>query len=212
MDSMAIWTVLLASAASLGEMLSKYEKRVFQDIINRYLFLYLGINAVFAFAAYFFLPGIAQLFLKPEQIQWVNGASWARVFVAAFGYMVIVRAKVVTIKDTPIGIDTLYDAFARYCLRHTNMLINNRRNDVLDKVYSKFGELNLYTIAFDDRLQSAPEGERETLRAQRDNILSSRLTDQVKCKRLGDLILDIVGTAGELEKALQSVHLGTPKE
>src|SRR2546421_664606 len=120
MDGMAIWTVLLALVASFGEMLSKYEKRVFRDIVNRYLVLYLGINAIFAFATYFFLPSIAQLFFNLEQIGWVNDSSCGRVFVAAFGYMVIVPAKVVTIKDTPIGIDTLYDAFARYCLRHTN--------------------------------------------------------------------------------------------
>lgn len=107
MDGMAIWTVLLALAASFGEMLSKHEKRVLRDILNRYLFLYLGINAVFALAAYYFLPSIAQFFFQPEQIAWVTGQSWGRVFIAAFGYMVIVRAKVVTIKDTPIGLDTL---------------------------------------------------------------------------------------------------------
>jgi hypothetical protein len=60
MDWMAIWAVLLALAASLGEMLSRCEKRVLGDILNWYLLLYLGINAVFAFGAYFFLPGIAQ--------------------------------------------------------------------------------------------------------------------------------------------------------
>jgi len=208
MDWMAIWTVLLALAASFGEMLSRDEKRVFRDIVNRYLVLYLGINGVFAFATYFFLPSVAQLFFKPEQIGWVKDSSWGRVFVAAFGYMVIVRAKVVTIKNTPIGIDTLYDAFARYCLRHTNMVMNNRRNDILDEVYGKYQDLERYRIAFDDRLSSAPEEERETLRAQRDNVLSSSLTAQVKCKRLGELILDIVGTREELEKALESVNPG----
>jgi hypothetical protein len=90
------------------------------------------------------------------------------------------------------------------------MLINNRRNDILDQVFGKFSELDRYQQAFDDRLPSAPEGERETLRAQRDNIISSSLTDQVKGKRLGELVLEIVGTAKELEKALSSVQ-GAPK-
>jgi hypothetical protein len=38
--------------------------------------------------------------------------------------------------------------------------------------------------------------------------MSSSLTPQVKCKRLGDLILDIVGTREELVKALESVKPG----
>ena len=94
---MAIWTVLIALAASFGEMLSKYETKVLRDILNRYLFVYLGINAVFAFATYCFLPSVARFFLLPEQVAWVQGQSWGRVFIAAFGYMVIVRAKVMTI-------------------------------------------------------------------------------------------------------------------
>ncbi len=61
MDWMAIWTVLLSLLASLGEMLSRHEKRIFRDIFNRYLPLYLGINGTFALAS------IAQLFFKPEQ-------------------------------------------------------------------------------------------------------------------------------------------------
>jgi hypothetical protein len=205
MDWMAPWAVLIALAVSFGEMLSKYEWKVVRDIFNRSLLIYLGINGVFAFAAYYFLPSIAQFFLKPEQVAWVQGESWGRVFFSAFGYMVLVRSKVFTIKDTPVGLDTLYNTFANYCLRHTGVLIQNRQNDDLDAVYQRYSELPRYEIALDDRLSSTPEGERETSRAQRDNIISSTLATHVKCKRLGELVLRIVGTRPELVKALASV-------
>ena len=205
---MALWTVLIALAAGFGEMLSKYEWKVVRDIFNRYLLIYLGINGVFAFAAYYFLPSIAQFFVKPEQVAWVQGQSWGRVFFAAFGYMVLVRSKVFTIKDTPIGLDTLYNTFASYCLRHTNILIQNRQSTDLDAVYQTYPDLSRYQIALDDRLNSAPENERETIRLQRDTITSSALAIHVKCKRLGELLLRIVGTRAELEKALASVPAG----
>ena len=205
MDLMACLAVLIALAVSFGEMLSNYERKVIRDIFNRYLLIYLGINGLFAFAAYYFLPSIAQFFLKPEQIQWVQGQSWGRVFFSAFGYMVLIRAKVFTIKDTPVGLDTLYNAFANYCLRHTGMLIQNRQNDDLDAVYKKYPELKRYQVALDDRLNSAPENERETIRAQRETIDSSHLATHVKCKRLGELLLGIVGTRAELEKVLSNV-------
>ena len=208
MDWMALWTVLIALAVSFGEMLSKYEWKVVRDIFNRYLLIYLGINGVFAFAAYYFLPSIAQFFLKPENVLWVQGQSWGRVFFAAFGYMILVRSKIFTIKDTPIGLDTLYNTFANYCLRHTGILIQNRQNDDLDAVYQTYSELPRYQIALDDRLNSAPESERETIRAQRDTIMSSTLATHVKCKRLGELLLRIVGTRAELVKALASVPAG----
>jgi hypothetical protein len=208
-DWMALWAVLIALAVSFGEMLSKYESKVIRDIFNRYLLIYLGINGVFAFGAYYFLPSIAQFFLKPEQTTWVQGQSWGRVFFAAFGYMVLVRSKVFTIKDTPIGLDTLYNTFASYCLRHTNTLIQNRQSEELDEVYKRYSELLRYKIALDDRLNNAPENERETIRLQRDTILSSgRLAVHVKCKRLGELLLQIVGTRAEVEKALASVPAG----
>jgi len=210
---MALWAVLLALAVSFGELLSKYESKVVRDIFNRYLVIYLGINGLFAFAAYYFLPSIAQFFLKPEQVGWAQGQSWGRVFFASFGYMVLVRSKVFTIKDTPVGLETLYNTFANYCLRHTGMLIQNRQNDDLDAVYQTYSELLRYQIALDDRLDSAAASERETIRAQRDNIMSSTLATHVKCKRLGELLLRIVGTRAELLKALASVPhvaLGNP--
>ncbi len=201
---MALWTVLIAIAVSLGEILSKYERRVFRDIINWYVVLYLSFNGIFAYATYCFLPGVADYFLKPEQIAAVQGSTWTRVFVSAFGYMVIVRAKVFTIKDTAVGLDTLYNSFAQYCLRHTNMVINNRRAGILDDVFANYNALAQYQSAFEDRLPGAPDTERETLRAQRDTVISSQLNEGIKCKRLGELILQIVGTKEELIKALKA--------
>ena len=213
MDWMAVWTVLISLTASFGEMLSKYEAKVVRDIFNRYLQIYLGINGLFAFAAYYFLPSVAQFFFKPEQVAWVQGQTWGRVFFAAFGYMVLVRSKVFTIKDTPVGLETLYSTFANYCLRHTNILIQNRQSTELDAVYQTYSELKRYEIALDDRLNNAPDSERETIRAARETMLSSGLPVHVKCKRLGELLLRIVGTRTELENALASVPavaLATP--
>ncbi len=199
---MWIWTVLIALAINFGEMLSKYESKVIRDIFNKYLLIYLGINALFAGATYYFLPDIAGFFLEEKQVPWVQGQTWGRVFIAAFGYMVIVRTKVFTIKDVPIGPDVLYNTFANYCLRHTNTLILNRQEADLQSVYEKYPDLKRYQIVLEDRLYGAPEGERETIRSQRDLVLSAKLTDHVMCKRLGELILKIVGTRDELEKAL----------
>jgi hypothetical protein len=202
---MALYAVVIAVVASFGEMLSKYESKVVRDILNQYLLLYLAINGFFAYVTYYFLPDIAQYVLKPEYATWAQGETWGRVFVSAFGYLVIVRAKFITIKDTPIGIDTLYDTFARYCLRHTNIKIANRQDRILNETYNKHKELKRYEVALEMRITSAPESERETIRAERNVILSSTLPDYIKCKRLGELLLRIVGTKDELERALASV-------
>jgi hypothetical protein len=115
--------VVIALVANFGEILSKNETRTLRDIVNPYLFIYLIINGFFVGVVYYFLPDIAGFVLNQKYSSWAQGDTWGRVLIAAFGYLVIVRAKFITIKDTPIGIDTLYDTFAQYCLRHTNMRI-----------------------------------------------------------------------------------------
>lgn len=194
--------VLIALVASFGEVLSKYENKILRDIVNVYLFIYLAINGFFAGVAYYFLPTVATYLLKPENVSWVQGDSWGRILFAAFGYLVLVRAKFITIKDMPIGIDTLYDTFAKYCLRHTNTQINNRQDQLLDATYTKHNVLKHYEEALESRITDAPAEDRETIKTQRDTILNSKLTDRLKCKRLGQLILRIVGTQKELERAL----------
>jgi hypothetical protein len=196
--------VLIALVANFGEILSKNESRIIRDIVNRYLFIYLIINGFFAGIVYYFLPDIAKFVLKPEYTSWAQGDTWGRVLIAAFGYLVIVRAKFITIKDTPIGIDTLYDTFAQYCLRHTNMRIMIRQDRILDSVFQKFNQLAPYQSALDNWIPNAPANEQETIRSQRDTILASTLANNIKCKRLGQLLLRIVGSQDELERALTS--------
>lgn len=199
-----IVAIMIALVANFGEILSKNESRTIRDIVNPYLFIYLIINGFFAGLVYYFLPDIATLVLKPEYVSWAQGNSWGRVLIAAFGYLVIVRAKFITIKDTPIGFDTLYNTFAQYCLRHTNMRIMIRQDRILDTVYRTYNVLGRYTAALDNWIPNAPPDEQETIRAQRDTILASSLADNIKCKRLGQLLLRIVGTQTELERALST--------
>jgi hypothetical protein len=196
--------VFIALIANFGEILSKNESRIIRDILNPYLFIYLTINGIFAGLVYYFLPDIAKFVLKPEYSSWAQGETWGRVLIAAFGYLVIVRAKFITIKDTPIGIDTLYDTFAQYCLRHTNMRIMIRQDQILDDVFQRYGDLARYRTALENWIPSAPQNEQETIRSQRETILASNLPDNLKCKRLGQLILRIVGTQNELERALRN--------
>lgn len=197
-----ITAVLVALVASFGEILSKNVSRTIRDIVNPYLFIYLAINGFFAGVVYYFLPDIARFVLKPDYASWAQGDNWGRVFISAFGYLVIVRAKFITIKDTPIGIDTLYDTFAQYCLRHTNMRIMNRQDRILDAVFQRFNDLNRYQAALENVIPNAPPDEQETIRSQRDTILAASLNNNIKCKRLGQLILRIVGTQSELERVL----------
>lgn len=194
--------IVIALVANFGEILSKNESRSLRDIVNPYLFIYLTINGFFAGVVYYFLPDIAKFVLKPEYSAWAQGDTWGRVLIAAFGYLVIVRAKFITIKDTPIGIDTLYDTFAQYCLRHTNMRIMIRQDRILDAVYNKYQDLARYRAALENWIPNAPVNEQETIRTQRDMILAANLPENIKCKRLGQLILRIVGTQAELERAL----------
>ncbi len=204
MDLMALVAVAIALVGSFGEMISKYERFSLKEILNWYLGLYLLINGFFAFITYYFLPDVAAFFLQPDQVAWMQQPTWGRVFVAAFGYMAIARTKVLTIKETPIGIDTLYDAFASFCLRHTNTAIENAREAILEAVYKDYSSLQVYEDAFDARLKSAVESERETLRSQRKVIRSSTLKEKVKCKSIGNLLLQIVGSEKELRNALES--------
>lgn len=195
----------VALVASFGEILSRNQHRVLSDILNRYLLLYLTLNGIFAYLTYHFLPDIAQLVLKPENVGWVKSA-WGRVFIAAFGYLVIVRTKLITIRDVPIGVDALYNAFADYCLRHTNMLIRNKQSAVLEAVYAKYKELKRYQHAFIEHLPSAPMNEQRTLQAQAEAVSNAAtLPEHIKCKRLAELLLMIVGTRDELEAALKHV-------
>ena len=194
--------ILIALVANFGEILSKNESRTIRDIVNPYLFIYLAINAFFAGVVYYFLPDIARFVLKPEYASWAQGDTWGRVLIAAFGYLVIVRSKFITIKDTPIGLDTLYDTFAQYCLRHTNMRIMIRQDRILDSVFQTYHELNRYQAALENQIPNAPTNEQETIRSQRDTILASTLPDNIKCKRLGQLILRTVGAQAELERVL----------
>lgn len=208
MDWMAVFAVLIALVTCFGEMLSKHETKVISDILNRYLLIYLLINGLFAYAAYYFLPSIAEFVLKPEHVAHVQGDSWGRVFFAAFGYMALVRTKIATIKDTPFGMDLLYNTFSSYCLRHTNILIQNRLNKDLEEVVQKYPEVKKYSVVLEDRLNNAPESDRETIRTQKEIILGSKLPEYIQCKRLGELILRIVGTRPELEKSLSNVPSG----
>ncbi len=194
--------ILIALIANFGEILSKNESRTIRDIVNPYLFIYLTINGFFAGVVYYFLPDIASFVLKPEYATWAQGDTWGRVLIAAFGYLVIVRSKFITIKDTPIGLDTLYDTFAQYCLRHTNMRIMIRQDRILDDVFQKYNDLNRYQAALESQIPNAPTNEQETIRSQRDTIMASGLSLNIKCKRLGQLILRIVGTQAELERVL----------
>jgi len=194
--------ILIALIANFGEILSKNESRTIRDIVNPYLFIYLTINGFFAGVVYYFLPDIASFVLKPEYATWAQGDTWGRVLIAAFGYLVIVRSKFITIKDTPIGLDTLYDTFAQYCLRHTNMRIMIRQDRILDDVFQKYNDLNRYQAALESQIPNAPTNEQETIRSQRDTIMASGLSPNIKCKRLGQLILRIVGTQAELERVL----------
>jgi hypothetical protein len=202
MSLFLVIAVAIALIANFGEILSKNESRTIRDIVNPYLFIYLTINGFFAGVVYYFLPDIARFVLNPEYSSWAQGDTWGRVLIAAFGYLVIVRSKFITIKDTPIGIDTLYDTFAQYCLRHTNMRIMTRQDRILDEVFQRFNTLNRYKAALENQIPNAPTNEQETLRTQRETILASTLLDHIKCKRLGQLILRIVGTQAELERVL----------
>jgi hypothetical protein len=205
-----VTAVLIALVASFGEILSKNEFRIIRDIINPYLFIYLIINGFFAGVVYYFLPDIAKFVLKPEYAAWAQSDNWGRVFISAFGYLAIVRAKFITIKDTPIGIDTVYDTFARYCLRHTNTRIMNRQDTILDEVYQRYNELNRYQAALENVIPNAPLDEQETLRSQRDLIVNSQFPNNIKCKRLGQLILRVVGTRSELERVLRNAIPNPP--
>jgi hypothetical protein len=194
--------IVIALIANFGEILSKNESRTIRDIVNPYLFIYLTINGFFAGVVYYFLPDIAKFVLKPEYASWAQSDTWGRVLIAAFGYLVIVRSKFITIKDTPIGIDTLYDTFAQYCLRHTNMRIMIRQDRILDDVFHKYNDLNRYQAALENQIPNAPTNEQETIRSQRDTIMASTLPENIKCKRLGQLILRIVGAQAELDRVL----------
>jgi hypothetical protein len=116
-----------------------------------------------------------------------------------------VRTKFLTIGDTPIGIDAIYNQFASYCLRHTNILIQNKQNAVLEAVYAQHKELKRYQHALTDRLSDAPKDELATIQAQAESLNNSALPEHIKCKRLAGLLLRIVGTRAELETALQNV-------
>jgi hypothetical protein len=202
-DWYAVSAVLLAIVASFAEVLSPNIRRPLADIFNRYLLLYLLLNAILAYVTYHFLPDVAQIFLKPENVKWAQN-GWGRAFVAAFGYLVIIRTKVITISGTPIGVDAVYTAFASYCLSHTNILIENKEFKKLREVYSKFQGLKRYEYALGERMPIDP-AMKATVEAQRKAVLESTFPESRKCKALAQILLGIVGNQDELEKALSEV-------
>ncbi|MCG3161623.1 MAG: hypothetical protein JMDDDDMK_02812 [Acidobacteria bacterium] len=202
---MAFYTIVIAVVASLGEILSKNQSKTIRDIFNAYLIAYLAINGFFAYVTYQFLPAISAYILKPEYASWAQHESWGRVFIAAFGYLVIVRAKFITINDTPIGVDTLYDAFSKYCLTHLRTAIDNRQDQILNEIYNKFPRLDLYEEALQIRLPNLAADEQKTIEAEIARIKGLNKTDHIKCKMMGILLLRIVGTQDAMIKTLQSI-------
>lgn len=202
---MAFYTVAIAVVASLGEILSKNQSKTIRDILNVYLIAYLAINGFFAFVTYQFLPAIAAYILKPEYTGWAQGASWGRVFIAAFGYLVIVRAKFITINDTPIGVDTLYEAFSKYCLTHLRIAIDNRQDRILNEAYGKFPRPEQYEEALQMRLPNLTADEQKTIEAEIARVKGLNKSDHIKCKMMGILLLRIVGTKEAMINTLESV-------
>ena len=202
---MAIYAVLIALAASIAEMLSKYESKVFKDIINPYLFIYLAINGLCAYVLYHFLPDIAQNLLGNKTLDLIQKDSWQRVFIAAFGYLIAIRAKLLTIQDTPIGIEAFYQALTKYCLHHMNTSITNRTDKVLARIYTEYREVNCYVLALSARVSDAPERQREIFQNQILAICASKDVDYIKCRKLGRILLKIVSTEKELKRVLSDV-------
>jgi hypothetical protein len=204
---MIAYAVLIAVIVSLAEILSKYESKAVPDIFNLYLLLYLSINGIFACLIYVALPDIAQNFLDPKTASLVQGSTWQRALIAAFGYLVAVRSKFLTIQDTPIGIETFYQTLTKYFLRHMDTNITNRTNYILSRMYNEYGhkEVVRYSIALEIRMSDAPEKNRESLQYKKESVLASNENDYIKCMKLGQLLLDIVGHEKELQRVLSNV-------
>lgn len=202
--SKAITAMFLACVSCLGEMVSKNESKVLQQILNRYTGYYLALNVVASYVTYCMLPAIAPMVLQPDQLGWASKETWPRTFVAAFGYMVIVRTKFVTIKEYPIGIESVYKAFSDYCLRHSQRLIRIRLDRELDEIVVKFPRLQTYDFAIDDQKSNAQEVDRLKITSQYDSIKASSLAEKIKCKRIAELLYGIVGTKEEVIRVLKN--------
>ncbi|MEO0684026.1 MAG: hypothetical protein AAFY76_03000 [Cyanobacteria bacterium J06649_11] len=88
-----------------------------------------------------------------------------------------------------------------------NTRITNRTDHALNKMYHEHGykEVGRYSIALEIRLSDAPEKDRESLQDKKVAIMASDDVAYVKCKKLGQLLLNIVGTEKELQQVLQNV-------
>jgi hypothetical protein len=203
-----VTSVLLALAAvgialliTAGELFTKYQSYPFKELLNRYVFIYLSANAVFAYIAFILVPFL------PDAIQ---PGGWKRALFAGFGFAFILRAKFFTVtvekREFAIGPELIYTAFLNYVKVKMERRMRTLRDALRGRILKNFSDLDLLTEAVNILINDSEEQFHTALEARRDRILHSAVFKDVEKKyALVDLLIDLKADEQELESFLRDL-------
>ena len=206
---MILLAIALALAITSSEILTKYEGKLLKHIVNRYLFLYLSINAFLASVVYLILPDVASFLLSEKIASAVQSDSRIRALIAGFGYALALRSKLTDINigenKIPAGFDIIYQALSRYLLRHTERAIQIKEIQILQRVCEYFQDIDTYLKAL-RFIKVTAVNERNVLSTQIQEIIDSQEDNDTKCVSLAKILLDRLGSEEEVRNMLKKVQ------
>jgi hypothetical protein len=184
-----------------GELATKYQSYPFKSLPNRYVFIYLFANAIFALIAFFLVP------LLPDAVQ---PEGWKRALFAGFGFAFILRSKFLTVtvekREFAVGPELIYTSLLNYVKVRMERQMRQQRDTLRGRILRKFSDLDLLTEATNILINDADDQLRTPLEGRRDRILHSPVFSDVEKKyALLDLLIDIKSDEGELESFLHDL-------
>jgi len=203
-----VTSVLLALAAvgialliTAGELATKYQSYPFKELLNRYVFIYLFANALFAYLAFLLAPLLPEA-VKPE--------GWKRALLAGFGFAFILRAKFFTVtvekREFAVGPELIYTSFLNYVKVKMERRMRTLRDALRGRILKNYSDLNLLIEAANILINDSEEQLRTALEGRRDRILHNQVLKDVEKKyALLDLLIDLKADEGELESFLQDL-------
>jgi hypothetical protein len=191
----------LALLITAGELATKYQSYPFKELLNRYVFIYLFANALFAYLAFLLVPLLPDA-VKPE--------GWKRALFAGFGFAFILRAKFFTVtvdkREFAVGPELIYTSFLNYVKVRMERRMKTLRDALRGRILKNFSDLALLTEAVNILINDSEEQYQTALEGRRDRILHSHVFNEVKKKyALVDLLIDLKTDEGELESFLHDL-------
>lgn len=199
---LGITAIAIGLLITAGELATKYQSYNFKSLLNRYVLIYLIVNAAFALVAFLLVP-LLPAAIKPE--------GWKRALLAGFGFAFILRARFFTVtvdkREFAVGPELIYTSLLNYVKARMERQMRRVRDVQRSSILAKFRDLDLLTEAANILINDSDEELRTALEGNRDRILHNPVFSDVEKKyALVDLLIGIKPDEGELESFLDDLQ------